>query len=129
MSKPKNSQYIDGDSYEFMTYLHLKKSLESGTVFVKNSINYRSLSDELIPVKTWAEKKDSILRKINNPLLLTPIDKLLSDINFQLESKYKKVNRRIKSKENKDITIDIKNNKITWKLPYKTHLLRRRKKY
>jgi TnpA family transposase len=115
----KTKQYVDGELYAFMTYLHTKKSLEAGSIFVKDSINYRSLDDELIPIKTWKEKKDSILRKINNPLLLTPIDKILLDINSQLESKYQKVNRRIKSKENKDITIDTKKNKITWKLPYK----------
>ena len=116
----KTRQYVDGELYEFMTYLHLKKSLESGSVFIKDSMNYRSLSDEIIPLITWRKNKDSILQKINNPLLLTPIDKLLSDINSQLESNYKKVNQRIKSKENKDIKIDSKNSKITWKLPYKT---------
>jgi len=78
----KTKQYVDGELYAFMTYLHTKKALEAGSIFVKDSINYRSLNDELIPIKTWKEKKDSILRKINNPLLLTPIDKILLDVNL-----------------------------------------------
>ena len=113
-------KHVDGDLYAFMIYLRLKKALESGGAFVKDSINYRHLEDELIPLKVWQRDKDKILRKINNPLFMKPITELLSELEQQLHNQYVLVNNHITSGENKYIKLDSsKNNKVTWHLPYK----------
>ena len=115
----KTEQYIDTDLYECMTYLQVKKALESGEVFVKDSINYRSLQDELIPLDTWKKEKCDILRKINEPLFLVPVEKLIANLKAQLEAKYLAVNKNIASKKNKHIKVELsKDKKPTWKLQY-----------
>lgn len=112
---------IDSDLYEFMTYLQLKKALESGDAFVKDSIHYRSLEDELIPEKIWKKDKANLLKKTMNPLFVKPIADILGELKSRLDNKYIEVNHRIDSKENQNIKIDItKNKKITWSLPYKS---------
>lgn len=111
---------IDPDLYEFMTYLQLKKGLESGDVFVKDSVNYRSLNDELIPEAIWKKGKEKILKKSMKPLLRKPIADILSELKQKLDNKYAEVNNRITSKQNQHIKIDVsKNKRITWSLPYK----------
>ena len=71
--------------FVFSVYLKLKESLEAGEVYIKDSINYRCLENELIPKTIWNKDKKKLVRNLGNNLLLMNIedilDKLRDDLN------------------------------------------------
>ena len=120
--KDKYKRTFMWDRYEFSVYLKLKEALDAGEVFVKDSINYRCLEDELIQKDIWRHDKDKLLKKINSKLLLMNIDDILKKLKDDLNDAYRKVNRNILNGKNKHIKIVSENKKtgnVTWKLPYK----------
>lgn len=122
MDKEVNEiKYINGNLYEVMLYLELQKAINSGSICVADSLNYRSLDNELIPYDVWIKDKVKILAELSDSLILTDVTKLLQGLETELESAYDRVNKRIKSKENSHIKI-IDEKKLTWKLPYQSIL-------
>ena len=109
---------INGDKYEFLIYLLLRKYLESGDVFSRDSVRFRSFEDDLIDEAKW-KQKDIILKELDLPVLNTPIEQQLKDYKVELEDKYHEVNRRITEGENKYIKVTGKGEKAKWSLPYK----------
>ena len=94
--------------------------LISGSTFIKDSINYRHLEDELIPHDYWVTNRDKILAKLNLPLLCMPIKKILNLLNEELTDSYHETNKNIRNGENTHIKLhENKQNTVTWKLPYK----------
>jgi TnpA family transposase len=120
-NKVERMSHIDGNLYEVMLYIELQKAIKAGNVCVTDSISYRSLDDELISYDIWTKDKEHILAGLSNSLIQTDVSKLLQDLEVVLESAYKKVNKRIKTKENNYIKI-IDEKKLTWKLPYRSSL-------
>ncbi|MBT4835786.1 MAG: Tn3 family transposase [Methylococcales bacterium] len=116
----KTVKKIDGDCYEFMVYLQLKKAFSDGTVFIKDSISYRALEDELIDIKEWSKNKKKIIKQLNLPLLSMDITDMLEHLKKNLENKYTKVNERIQSGDNSSIKIKYnkKGEPTKWTLPY-----------
>ena len=111
---------IDGNRYEYILYSQLRKMLTSGQAFVKDSINYRHLEDELIPYEYWIANKDKILASLNLPFLLMPIKEILKSLNEELTARYHEVNKHIENGENTHIKLQKdKYDAITWRLPYK----------
>lgn len=117
----KRTKCIDADKYEVALYLQIEKSIKSGSVTVYNSLSYRSLNDELHPKQDWDKNRNSIIKRLENKLLATDINDLLNGLSSRLAPRYKEVNDRITSGENKKIKL--KHNKqgevIRWTLPYK----------
>ena len=109
---------INGDKYEFLVYKLLRKCLESGDVFSRDSIRFRSFEDDLIDKTKW-KQKDIILKELDLPVLSTLIEKQLREFKSELEDKYREVNRRIQKGENKHIKVTGKGEKTQWTLPYK----------
>ena len=117
-SKSRRIKMINGDKYEFLVYKLLRKCLESGDVFSKNSIRFRSFEDDLIDEARW-KQKNIILKELDLPALNTPIEQQLRDFKLELENKYREVNHRIQEGENKHIKVTGKGDKTQWTLPYK----------
>jgi TnpA family transposase len=113
----KNVKYINIKRYEMALYQSISSALNAGNIFIPDSVNYRSLEDELIPLAIWEKDKTSILKSLSDCINTMPIEELLKSLNLELSGLYKHVNKRIKSGENKYIKID--ENKLTWRLPYK----------
>lgn len=103
-----------------MVYLQLTKGISDGTVFIKDSISYRALEDELIDIEYWAKNKKKILKQLNLPLLSMEITDLLSFLQENLDKKYGEVNKRIDNGENTSIRIKYnkKGEPTKWTLPY-----------
>ncbi|WP_441339108.1 hypothetical protein, partial [Photorhabdus sp. CRCIA-P01] len=91
----KQIKSIDSGRYEFMLYFCLMKGIENGTVFIRDSNNFRSLEDELINAEVWKRDKEKILSQLNMPLLKHDIANLLEIVEISLENKYHAVNTRI----------------------------------
>tara|TARA_R110002167_G_scaffold214705_1_gene419482 strand:+ start:1380 stop:3755 length:2376 start_codon:yes stop_codon:yes gene_type:complete len=116
----KNAKFIDIKRYEVMLYRNIAGAIKSGNIFISDSVNYRHLEDELIPLEVWKQDKEKILSQLSDCLRLKPIIELLREKEDILESLYKTVNSRINSGENKEIQVDDKDKaKLKWKLPYK----------
>jgi len=111
---------VDGDRYECMVYNQLKKGLEQGGVFIKDSHGYRALEDELIDIEHWDNNKQAILEELNMPLLSMDIEELLNRLQTNLKEKYERVNRHIVSGENPSLktTFNKKGDLVKWTLPY-----------
>ncbi|MBN2689471.1 MAG: Tn3 family transposase, partial [Gammaproteobacteria bacterium] len=111
---------INAERYEYMLYFQLQKMLVSGAAFIKDSINYRHLEDELIPYDYWVANRDKILEKLNLPLLCMPIQEILKLLNEELTERYHETNNNIQNGDNTHIKLhENKQNIVTWKLPYK----------
>ena len=117
----KKTKCIDADKYEVMLYLQIEKGIKSGSVTIYNSLSYRALNDELHPKQDWDKNKKSIIKQLENKLLANNINDLLKELESRLGPRYKEVNDKITSGENKKIKL--KHNKkgevIRWTLPYK----------
>lgn len=97
-----------------------------GIITIKDSISYRSLDDELLPIEYWNNDKDNIIQSIQSQLISTDIAQTLATLESSLNKRYHEVNQRISSGANSKIQVKYaKQNKkpkediVRWKLPYK----------
>jgi TnpA family transposase len=105
------------DRYEFLVYRFLRKSLESGDVFCRESVRFRSLKDDLLNDRQW-KKKDILLTRTGLPILELPISEHLKSLEKEFEERLQIVNQRIISGQNKEIQIKKRGQKRRWALPY-----------
>ena len=110
---------LNVDRYEFLIYRLLRNALESGDVFVRDSIEFRRFEDDLITDARW-ENKDAILQEVGLPVLLAPIQNTLEMLLEELEAKLCSVNLRIAEGLNRHIKIPRSNSKRAWTLVYPT---------
>ena len=92
------------NKYEFYIYNRLKQYIDSGDIYIKDSINYRSLEDELVSVDVM-ENEENIIKMMRIKRLDKPIDDILTDFKKQLERKYRTVNHRLKQGKNQFLKI------------------------
>jgi TnpA family transposase len=115
-AKRKDRQ-LDIDRYEFLVYRLLRKALEAGNIYVRDSNEFRSFEDDLIRPERWKDK-DAVLREIGAPFLLAPIEETLAAFHAELEERFERVNRRIENGDNKHIKIAGSGNSQRWTLVY-----------
>ncbi|CEG59179.1 Tn3 family transposase [Legionella fallonii] len=113
----KKIKFVDIKRYEVMLYKQITKELNSGSLFISDTVNYRRLEDELISKDSWLKNKTKILDNLSDCLILKPIAELLKAMEKEIDGLYKRVNHRIVSKQNKNIKVD--EDKLIWRLPYK----------
>ncbi|HTF64356.1 MAG TPA: hypothetical protein VK638_16860, partial [Edaphobacter sp.] len=104
LAEKRKDKRLDVDRYEFLVYRLLRKALEAGNVYVRDSNDFRSFEDDLIGDERWRDK-DAVLREIGAPVLLTPIEETLSTLHTELEDRFERVNQRIETGDNKHIKI------------------------
>jgi TnpA family transposase len=113
----RKDRKLDVDRYEFLVYRLLRKALEAGNVYVRDSNEFRSFEDDLIRPERWKDK-DAVLREIGAQVLLAPIEETLAAFHAELEDKFERVNRRIENGDNKHIKITGTGDKRRWSLIY-----------
>jgi hypothetical protein len=107
---------VNANRYEYMVYLQLDKMLDSGQVYIHDTINYRRLEDDLIPYEYWLANRDQILSQLNLPMLSQPIQILLESLNKALSERFHEVNQGIKDGENKHVKLNkSKNKEVSWR--------------
>ena len=116
-AEKRKDRRLDIDRYEFLVYRLLRKALEAGDVYVRDSHEFRSFEDDLIRPERWKDK-EAVLREIGAPVLLAPIEETLATFHTELEEKFKRINRRIENGENKHIKITGAGDKRRWTLIY-----------
>jgi TnpA family transposase len=102
------------DRYEFLIYRLLRTNLESGDVFCRYSVRFRSFEDDLLGDEQWQEK-ETLIAQVGLPILTQKAEEHLAELKELLETRLKQVNRRIASSENNHIEIKRGGR---WHLPY-----------
>ncbi|WP_323873112.1 hypothetical protein, partial [Xenorhabdus doucetiae] len=74
--------------------------LQSGDVFCRDSIQYRSFEDDLVDEDTWVHK-ESMIQDFNLTKLQQPIEQHLKELENKLEARIISINKRITSGKNK----------------------------
>ena len=72
---------LQADRYEFWVYRQLTKRLESGELYIDDSINHWYFEHELVP---WIDD-ETILKQYNLPCLLTPIAQQIDEMCAELK--------------------------------------------
>ncbi len=96
----RKDRRLDVDRYEVLLYRLLRRALEAGNIYVRDSNEFRSFEDDLIRPERW-KNKDAVLEEIGAPVLLAPIEETLAAFHTELEGKFERVNRRIEDGDNK----------------------------
>ncbi|UYX55711.1 hypothetical protein M3Y14_30975 (plasmid) [Bacillus thuringiensis] len=105
------------DRYEFLIYYSLWHRLQSGDIFCRDSIQYRSFEDDLIDEDKW-EQEESIIQNLHLTLLQQPIEQHLKELENKLEARIISINKGITSGKNKHVQVKKHKNHHSWTLPY-----------
>jgi hypothetical protein len=115
----RKDRRLDIDRYEFLLYRLLRKALEGGNLYVRDSNEFRSFEDDLIRPERWKDK-EAVLREIGAPVLMVPIEETLAAFHAELEEKFERVNQRIENGDNKHIKITGSGDQRRWSLIFPT---------
>jgi hypothetical protein len=116
----KTKRKINGinlDKFEFLVYKQLCEGLESGRIFCKDSISFKSLEQDLITPDQWKERK-SLVQNLSAPGFHQPFKKMLQELEVELETKLEEVNARIANGQNSQIKMTGKGDEVRWTVPY-----------
>src|SRR5260370_25179175 len=75
-----NAAGLRVDRYEFWIYRQIRKRLNSGEVYLEDSLAHRCFSDELVSL----DEKADVLRQLDIPWLRRPIDDVLDSLFAEL---------------------------------------------
>lgn len=112
-----DEKIVDIAKYEFMIYHIITNEIETGLVYLENSISFKSLSSHLISDEKWKNKL-KLLKNLGNKKLLMSADQLLDVVEKELEHLIQHVNKRIENGDNLGIKIKKDGDDITFTLPY-----------
>lgn len=103
------------DRYEFLVYRLLRNGLESGDVFCRDSVRFRSLEDDLIDQHQW-QQKASLISATGLTLLQQPIQDHLAELEQRLEARITEVNHRLSAGENEHFELHKRGSQGRWTL-------------
>ncbi len=115
--KVKKCKILNVDKYEFLVYRLLKKGLDAGEIFIRDSRNFKSFEEDLINDEQW-QQKETIIKNLNLPYLHKPIEEILASLETELEETIQRVNDRVLQGKNPDIKITGSGENTHWHLPY-----------
>ena len=99
-------------------YRLLKEGFDGGTIFVRDSSNFKSFEDDILSDEQW-KQKGTLIKHLNFPYLHEPIETILDRLEAELEATIQRVNNRIKQGKNPDIIVTGTGENTHWRLPYR----------
>jgi len=102
---------IQSNRYEFWIYSKIRSRLESGELYLDDSISHRCFEHELIPVN------DDTLKDINLLSLQQPIEKQLNTLSQELKNEWILFNEVLKENKSEHIKYNEKDKKISFHKP------------
>jgi TnpA family transposase len=115
--KIRTRRIINADKYEFMIYRSLKEGIDGGTIFIRDSRNYKSFEEDILSEEQW-RYKDELIKKLGLPYLHEPITAILERLESELEAAIVRVNDRVKTGANQDVITTGVDEQVRWHLPY-----------
>ena len=103
--------------YEFYVYDHLNKQIAANKIHMNDTTQYKNISDDL-KLKHTAKERKQLLTSLDAPRLNRTAEKLLDELEAELEMRIISVNEHIENGENKHIKIKTVLGKTIWTLPY-----------
>ena len=110
VSEDKDKKTINSNRYEYWIYRQIQKQLATGELYVANSINYRCFYHELVDIS----KQEEVLKKLNIPWLLRPIETYLNNLGIKLDNLWVTFNNGLRKQNFKHLTFDDKKQKLHW---------------
>ncbi|MBA3469567.1 MAG: DUF4158 domain-containing protein [Herpetosiphonaceae bacterium] len=104
------------DRFEFLVYQQVRAALEAGDLVCRQSLRFRSIEDDLIPVAEWQAHKDALIAAAKLPILEQPIADHLAELEQALEARFAAVNGRIAAGANTAVTITQTGTTRRWSL-------------
>jgi hypothetical protein len=104
---------VHADRYEFWLYRQIRKRLKSGEIYLDDSLQYRSLTDELVCL----DEKADVLSQMDIPWLREPIDAQLDALTAELHEQWLAFNRELRQGKLKHLDYDSKTKTLTWHRP------------
>jgi TnpA family transposase len=101
---------VNPSRYEFWIYKQLNNQLKTGSIFLEDSLQYRSLSQDLV----WPEGKENLIDELNIPALMQPIGIQLDDLFAQLDLLWVTFNKNLKRGKLKHLRYDEKYKTLHW---------------
>ncbi len=113
-SKDDGEQLLP-DRYEFLIYRLLRNGLDSGDIFCRDSVRFRSFEDDLLSEKQWKAKVE-LIAATGLATLKQPIKAHLTDLEQQLEDRLARVNQRLSAGENEYFELKRRGTTAHWSL-------------
>lgn len=95
---------INPHRYEYWIYRRLNESLKTGAIYLEDSLQYRSLSQELVSLG----EKEEIIQQLNIPALNSPITQQLDGLFTELQRLWKVFNKALRKGKLKHLRYDTK---------------------
>ena len=104
---------VHADRYEFWLYRQLRKRLQSGEIYLDDSLQYRCFTDELVSLAEKAE----VLAQMDIPWLRQPINAQLDLLTSELHDQWTGFNRELRQGKLKHLDYDSKTQSLTCRRP------------
>lgn len=108
-----NPTNLRGDRYEFWVYRQLRKRLDTGDMFVDDSIQHRRFADELVAL----EQKAEVLKELDIPWLRQPVDATLDALFDQCDTLWLSFGKELGQGKLKHLDYDPVKKILTWHRP------------
>lgn len=105
-----NPVTLHAGRYEFWLYRQIRKRLETGELYLDDSLQHRHLSDELVSV----EEKADILAQMDIPFLRKPIKLQLNELTGELHRQWIAFNRELRQGKLTHLVFDNDTQKLNW---------------
>jgi hypothetical protein len=109
-TKTEEKTRINPARYEFWVYRHLNRQLNSGEIFLEDSLQHRSLNQELVSL----EEKDELIQQLNIPALNKPIKQELDTLFAELDQLWATFYKAMRKGKLKHLRYDEKNGTLHW---------------
>lgn len=109
----KGEKIVLVNRFEIFVYLQISKQMETGSIYVTNSIRYRPFAQELVSL----EEKKPILNALAIPWLKTPPEEQLDLLFKELDSLWRQFNYKLKKGTLKQFKYDQSKKEIIWVKP------------
>jgi len=101
------------DRYEFWVCRQLRKRLDSGDIYLDDSVQHRRFADDLVSM----EAKSDALKALDIPWLRRPVDETLDGLFAELDTEWKAFNEELRSGKLKHLEFDSEKQTLTWHRP------------
>lgn len=109
----KENSTMLANRFEMLVYQQLSKQMETGALFVKDSIRHRPFADDLVSLKD----KKKILKDLDIPWMRIPVKKQLTSLFKELQTLLLEFDNKLKKGEIKHLKYNAVTKKVLWVKP------------
>ena len=104
---------LRGDRYEFWVYRQLRKRLDTGDIYLDDSVRHRRFADDLVSM----EAKADALKALDIPWLRQPVDVTLDALFAELDMQWRAFDEELRGGKLKHLEFDPDKQTLIWHRP------------